>query len=200
MIIRYFINGVFLFVLYALLFYDFNTEKKQVPQRSFNYLFASDIHPDTIIQELKNEQLLISEMEMILGRIEREQLSETMNGLAIMYGVSKQAQRKINEGVSVEQLNYVISTLEKHTFIIEIPKSDWGKFTEYFQECLFKNLRCDHLINRVTRHEYFPAALVFCALMLMAAIYLLFKKKISLLFRNLVSLIEEKQPSEHLSN
>ncbi|MEL6561009.1 MAG: hypothetical protein AAFQ94_22645 [Bacteroidota bacterium] len=200
MIIRYFINGVFLFVLYILLFQNIDAKKKEIPNRSFNYLFAEGIHPDTIVRELKNEVLLVSEMETILTRIERDQLSETMNGLAIMYGVSKQAQRKINDGVRTEQLDFVIATLEKYAFIVEIPKSDWGKFTEYFQQCLFENLRCDHLVNRVTRHEYFPAALLFCMLICVATLYLLFRKRIINLFSNLFSLVQEKEPSKHLSN
>lgn len=200
MIIRYFLNGVFLFVLYILLFQNIDTKKKQIPNRSFNYLFAKDIHPDTLIRELKHEVLLVSEMETILARIEQGQLSETMNGLAIMYGVSKQAQRKIDDGIRTEQLDFVIATLQKYAFIVEIPKSDWGKFTEYFQQCLFENLRCDHLVNRVTRHEYFPAVLLFCLLMCVATIYLLFRKRISNLFSNLFSLVQEKEPSKHLSN
>lgn len=182
MITRYFINGVFLFVLYILLFHNTNLEaEKELPTRSFNYLFSDDIHPDTIIQNLKNEHLLISEMDQILARVMKDSLSETMNGLAIMYGVSKKAQIKINEGVSNETLDRVITFLGQNTLIVEIPKSDWSKFKEYFQQCLFENLRCDHLLNRVTTDEYFPAALVFCSLLMAGILFLLFRRKIMIL-------------------
>lgn len=56
--------------------------------------------------------------------------------------------------------------------IVEVPKSDWSKLFTYSRECLFEDLHCDHLANRVTSHHYFKGSLVLLGLVLFSISYL----------------------------
>jgi len=177
MITRYILNGVFLLVLYYLLFFKVEPEqrKNDLPVRNFTHIFAADADPDSIILELKRTPLQVYELNMIVDKVVDDGLSETMNGKAIFYAVGKQTQSKIDGGAKLSSLEYLISILASQNIILEIPKSNLSKFFDYFKECLFKGLRCDHLLNRVTTHEYFPAAVLLVMLLLTAGVFLLLK-------------------------
>ncbi|MGB3466010.1 MAG: hypothetical protein WBA74_12100 [Cyclobacteriaceae bacterium] len=181
--IRYIINGVFLLVLYFLLFHNTKNWRMQPSSRNLSYLFSETVGPDSVIKALRKDTLLVTEIDMILQKIEADSLAGSMKGKALIYAVAKQAQQRIDEGHESYSMDRAIAYFEKNKIILELPKSDWQKFQDYFKDCLFKDLRCDHLLNRTISHTYFPVVLILAGIMFLAFAFLIIRplvfKKIS---------------------
>lgn len=176
--LRFFINGIFLLGVYFLLFSNTKNWRQPSSDRTFDYLFDRSVGPDSLIGLLRDDTLLVTEIDGILTKVEKDSLRGTMKGKAIIYAIAKQAQARVNEGHESNVMDGIITYLESNTIFLELPKSDWQKFQDYFKDCLFKNLRCDHLLNRTISHEYFPLALIGGIALFLCALFLLVRPKL----------------------
>lgn len=175
---RFFINGIFLLGVYFLLFHNTKNWRQPTSDRSFDHLFDESVGPDSLIGLIREDSLLVTEIDRILLRVEREQLTDQIRGKAIIYATAKQAQARVDEGHESDIMDGIITFLEGNTIFLELPKSDWQKFQDYFKDCLFKQLRCDHLLNRTISHEYFPLALIGGVAFILFTLFLLIRPRV----------------------
>ena len=176
-VVRYFLNGAFLMVLSYLLI--FNPSFDPPPPSSaetISQAITTDIGPDSLITFIRTSKMSVGEIRQVLDFLETEHLMESEQGQATCYALSKQVQQKIDAGSRSKTLRNIIDQLASHQMIVEIPKSDWSKLFTYTNECVFEDLHCDHLYNRVTRHPYFKGLIILLCLIVLGGAYLTFRR------------------------
>lgn len=174
--IRYLLNGAFLMVLSYLLIFNpsFKTPSPS-PAVAIRAAVMTDIDPDSLIALIRSAEISVNEIGQVLNFLEVHGLMESDRGQAACYGLSKQVQQKINAGDRSKTLRNIIDKLAAYQMIVEVPKSDWSKLFTYSKECVFEDLHCDHLLNRVTGHPYFKGLIVLLVLLTISGFYLILK-------------------------